>query len=199
MNKSIRFVIAASAMSVWMNTSMAAINDAYVWGPSVGGLPSEPVYGPNGTTSWPGWTPFEPGSLIITIGPEQSAFFGLNNLEQALPWTKDILMTFFWSVPLGAKSPILGITQQLPSPGSPAGPWTEIELSLFEHTGEVMGTITPQPAWEYFELKNPDKESELVVDVRSFSSDCVPTPGAIALGAIAGLGGLRSKRRRPTA
>jgi hypothetical protein len=196
-------VTALLVASCGTGSSMAAINDAYVWQPDGRVvLPPAPEYGPNGTTSWPGWTPFEPGDDMppITLPFGSSIFFGLGNQENT-GTSKDILMTFHWTSasPFNARSPVLGISQQLPSPSADPAPWTSIRLDIFNSSGEVSGTITPCPAWEYFELKNNQENgAELMIIVTSFFSEgpCVPAPGVIAVFALTGTAGFRSRRRR---
>jgi hypothetical protein len=190
MSKPLCLAAMAGVLSVVGYASAAAYLDVYEYDGVSRTNPPNPTYDPAGDrVDWasPPWRP-----LVVPMDeprmtpPGGSWFLGLTNRFEPLPLKVVTLECF-----TGGVVPAEGVA------GFADGTTTTWTMSLRDSTTtyrKFVGYITPQPVWEWIELRNP-LDTAQSVRIQSFTSVCrIPEPTILGGAVLMGLSLLRTRR-----
>ncbi len=173
-------LVVVAVILVGAVTAQAASQDIYVWTGS--STPDDPYYSPGaGGPIWPfGWFPLprtgtgDPEVQSYSVGSHQAIWFALEN-EENLEAVKTVNFNY-----VGDSFAIVGMRAGF-SDGHAIDTWP---LHLDPGAGSSLnfvGTIDPQPDWEWIKLTNTSDSSELIVVTRYDSTCNIPEPAGLAL------------------
>jgi hypothetical protein len=190
MSKPLCLAAMAGVLSVAGYASAAAYLDVYEYDGVSEANPPNPTYDPtNDRVNWPS-PPWRPLVIPMTeprmIPPGGSWFVGLTNRFEPLP-LKVVTLEYF----TGGVVPAEGVA------GYPDGTTTTWTMSLKDSTvtyRKFVGFISPQPVWEWIELRNL-LETAQPVRIHSFTSECrIPEPTILGGAVLMGVSLLRTRR-----